>query len=113
FPAGRTPAAALPAARRRAGGVCGGDLRSGHLDALRARPATSFFLLQSANQLALTASVALAQGAGTPPGIAVAAPRVTDAVVMVDGRLDEAGWARAVTLRVFSQLRPYAHRTVE
>src|SRR6185437_15108222 len=111
--AGRTPAAALSAARRRAGGVRGGDLRSGHLDALRARPVTTFFLLPSANQLALTATVALAHGAGTPPGIAVAVPRISDAAVTIDGRLDEAIWAGAATLREFSQYVPNDNRPAE
>src|SRR4029077_3692732 len=111
--AGRTPAAALPAARRRAGGVRAGDLRSGHLDALRARPVTTFFFLQSANQLALTATIALAHGAGTPPGIAVAVPRITDAAVTIDGRLDEPVWGRAAPLREFSQYVPNDDRPAE
>jgi len=74
---------------------------------------TTFFLLPSANQLALTATVALAHGAGTPPGIAVAVPRISDAAVTIDGRLDEAIWAGAATLREFSQYVPNDNRPAE
>jgi hypothetical protein len=37
---------------------------------------------------------------------ALAIPRVTDAVVAVDGRLDEPAWRRAAVLREFSQFLP-------
>jgi Domain of unknown function (DUF5916) len=70
----------------------------------------SLFFLVSANSLALTA-VALAQG--TPPGTAVAVPRIADASVTVDGRLDEPVWARAAVLRDFSQYLPNDNRPAE
>ncbi len=80
---------------------------------MRARPLTILFFLQSANQLALTAAVALGPGTGTAPGTAVAVPRITDVAVTIDGRLDEAVWARAATLREFSQYVPNDNRPAE
>ncbi|HZI22547.1 MAG TPA: hypothetical protein VFD76_08505, partial [Gemmatimonadales bacterium] len=69
----------------------------------------SLFFVVSANSLALT--VALAQG--TPPGTAIAAPRIADATVTIDGRLDEPAWARAAVLRDFSQYLPNDNRPAE
>src|SRR5262245_31154324 len=63
-----------------------------------------------ANPLAL-ATALLAQG--TPPGTAVAAPRIAGAAVVVDGRLDEPVWARAAALRDFSQYLPNDDRPAE
>ena len=60
------------------------------------------------------AALALAQAVpGTPPGTAVAVPRITDAAVTIDGRLDEAVWAGAATLRDFSQYLPNDNRAAE
>ena len=68
------------------------------------------FFFVSANSLAL-GPVALAQG--TPPGTAVAVPRIADATVAVDGRLDETAWTRAAVLRDFSQYLPNDDRPAE
>ena len=62
----------------------------------------------------LGAALVLAQAVpGTPPGTAVAVPRISDAAVTIDGRLDEAVWARAATLRDFSQYLPNDNRPAE
>src|SRR5690242_2496564 len=111
--AGRTARQGAPARSAARVGDRGGrgcDLRPGHADALPARSVTALFFLASANSLALTA-VALAQG--TPPGTAVALPRIADATVTVDGRLDEPAWTRAAVLRDFSQYLPNDDRPAE
>lgn len=50
---------------------------------------------------------------GTPPGTAVAIPRIADAAVTIDGRLDEPVWARAALLRDFSQYLPNDNRPAD
>ena len=57
------------------------------------------------------AVVALTQG--TPPGTTLAVPRIADATVTVDGRLDEPVWARAAVLRDFSQYLPNDDRAAD
>lgn len=61
--------------------------------------------------MSLIAALLLAQG--TPPGTAVAVPRIADAVVAIDGRLDEPVWARAAVLRDFSQYLPNDNRRAD
>jgi hypothetical protein len=51
--------------------------------------------------------------AGTPPSTAVAVPRIADAAVTIDGRLDEAVWGRAAVLRDFSQYLPNDNRPAD
>jgi hypothetical protein len=51
--------------------------------------------------------------AGTLPSTAVAVPRIADAAVTIDGRLDEAVWARAAVLREFSQYLPNDNRPAD
>ncbi|HEV2750002.1 MAG TPA: DUF5916 domain-containing protein [Gemmatimonadales bacterium] len=64
--------------------------------------------------LPLLAVIALAQG--TPPGTAIAVPRIADAgaaAVTIDGRLDEPVWAGAAVLRDFSQYVPNDNRPAD
>ena len=61
--------------------------------------------------LSLFAALLLAQG--TSPGTAIAVPRIADAVVTIDGRLDEPEWARAAGLRDFSQYVPNDNRPAD
>jgi hypothetical protein len=62
---------------------------------------------------ALTALL-LAQGAPDPAApAAVAIPRIADAQVTVDGRLDEPVWGRAAVLRDFSQYLPNDNRPAD
>ncbi len=62
----------------------------------------------------LVPDTGLASGsAGTPPSTAVAVPRIADAAVTIDGRLDEAVWARAAVLRGFSQYLPNDNRPAD
>ena len=61
--------------------------------------------------MALLAALQLAQGAS--PGTAVAVPRIADAAVTIDGRLDEPVWARAAVLRDFSQYVPNDNRPAD
>jgi hypothetical protein len=64
--------------------------------------------------LPLVASLALVPAAADSlPGRSVAIPRVADAVVVVDGRLDEAVWQRAAVLRGFSQYLPTDDRPAD
>jgi hypothetical protein len=50
---------------------------------------------------------------GTGPSTTVAIPRIPDAAVTIDGRLDEAVWARAAVLREFSQYLPNDNRPAD
>lgn len=55
----------------------------------------------------------LAALALTPPQTAIAIPRFDTVAVAVDGRLDEAVWARAAVLRDFSQYLPNDNRPAD
>lgn len=54
-----------------------------------------------------------AAAAFAPPQTAIVVPRIAGAVVTIDGRLDEAVWARAAVLRDFSQYLPNDNRPAE
>jgi hypothetical protein len=47
------------------------------------------------------------------PATSVALPRIADASVVVDGRLDEAAWSQAAVLRGFSQYLPNDNRPAD
>ncbi len=73
---------------------------------------TALLVLQAA---ADTAAVRAAGGpaGATAAGASVALPRIADATVAVDGRLDEPVWSRAAVLRDFSQYLPNDNRPAD
>lgn len=89
------------------------DRIEGLHDALPAPLVTGFLFLLSANSLALTAVQAPVRAGPANPPWSVAAPRVADAAVTIDGRLDEEVWSRAARLSQFSQYLPNDNRPAE
>jgi hypothetical protein len=70
-------------------------------------PAYSFTMLL------LLAALALAQSSPDTTMPSVAIPRLDDAALIIDGRLDEPAWAGAAVLRGFSQYVPNDNRPAE